>query len=169
VCIGFDDARAYAAWLSAKTGHRYRLLSEAEYEYVARAGTISPYWWGNELSTACGNANGRDLDAAAAWPGPMTTGCRDGAVFTSDAGTTKPNAFGLFDIVGNVGSWTADCWRADLRQTPVDGTPSQRGNCRYRVVRGTSWADPQPYSATRTRADVRTTSSAQGFRLAREL
>lgn len=145
-CIGYADAQAYAAWLSRLTGHRYRLLSEAEYEYAARAGTTSAYWWGNDRAAGCALAN--------AWNDPAEGGCDDKAAFIADLGANKPNGFGLFDMTGNVASWTTDCWdRA----------------CRQRVVRGASWATSDLRAGARRSESARAVSADLGFRIAREL
>ena len=90
VCIGYVDAQAYAAWLTRTTGHRYRLLSEAEYEYAARAGTTTAFWWGEDRAVGCNLANG--------WDSQATSGCPDSTQFTAELGANKPNAFGLYDM-----------------------------------------------------------------------
>ena len=128
VCITWKDAVDYAAWLTQKTGHHYRLLSEAEYEYVNRSGTSSRYFWGDSESDLCRYANGGE-----------TTFCKSRYANTSPVGTFLPNQFGLYDTTGNVWEWTKDCWNDSYNGAPSDGTPWEAGNCRTRVVRGAAW------------------------------
>lgn len=118
--ISWDDAVAYTAWLSGETGKHYRLPSEAEWEYAARAGTTTSYWWGNIASK----------DRA-----------KYGALFagTASVGTFPPNPFGLYDTSGNVWEWTQDCWNENYNGAPVDGSAWQSGNCGQHVLRGGSW------------------------------
>ena len=156
-CVGYDDAVAYTAWLSQKTGKRYRLLTEAEYEYANRAGTTTAYWWGDDPSGGCAIANGFDQDAAANAPSLKPSACHDGSAFTGALDRpTKPNAFGLTDTTGNVASWTSDCWRAD---------------CKAHVVRGGSWASPPQdlRAAARGQMDTGDAAAYIGFRVVREL
>ena len=168
-CVSYDDAVAYTDWLSRKTGHRYRLLSEAEYEYVNRAGTTTAYWWGDDPDAACAYANGLDQDGKAARPAATPIACHDGYAATSPVGSFKPNAFGLFDTTGNVASWTADCWTEDLSRAPVDGSANRGGNCRFRVSRGGSWASADLRSASRGKDPVIYVGADHGFRVARVL
>lgn len=139
VCTNWNDAKAYVAWLSAKTGHAYRLLSEAEYEYANRAGTTSAYWWGDDPAVSCRYANGSDLSLKTRYPAVTTSTCRDGFAFTAPVTRFKPNAFGLYDTTGNVWSWVEDCWNDDYRSTPTDGSPSKSGDCSRKLLRGGSW------------------------------
>ena len=166
-CIGYDDAVAYAAWLSRKTGHAYRLLSEAEYEYAERAGTTTTYWWGDDLNAACPYANGFDQDAQPFTGSPAPIACHDGNATVSRVGIYKANAFGLFDTAGDVVSWTADCWSADIARTPTDGSPATGRNLRDHALRGGSWATTRLGSADRERGTAGQPTSYQGFRLAR--
>ena len=168
-CISFDDATAYAAWLTKKTGHGYRLLSDAEYEYVNRAGTTTTYWWGDDLAAACAYANGFDQDATPFAGSPAPIACHDKNAATAGVGSFKANAFGLFDTAGNVASWTADCWNASVAGAPADGTARIAGDCRRHVVRGGSWADIGLASADRVAVPVGQATVRQGFRLVRNL
>ena len=169
VCIGSIDAQTYSDWLSQKTGHRYRLLSEAEYEYVQRAGTTTAYWRGAEPAADCAPAIGRD-----AAPDPNRKQqprhvCVDASRFTVEVGSTRPNGFGLYDVAGNIASWTADCWSSKPRGVLRNGSPGFRGNCRYRVVKGASWKSSDLRSAARRKMDRSVVSADLGFRVAREL
>lgn len=126
VGVSFADAQNYAAWLSAKTGHAYRLPSEAEWEYAARAGQSTPFSFGDDLSATQANYDGRFVyqGRKSRWVGHPTPASRYPA-----------NAFGLFDMHGNVWEWTADCWRMSLDGAPTDGSP-RGGTCVTRVLKG---------------------------------
>lgn len=158
-CVGYQDAVAYTAWLSQKTGHIYRLLTEAEYEFADRAGSVTAYWWGDDPAGACPRVNGFDRDAQANAPGLKASDCSDGHAFTAPLDKSKPNPFGLFDTTGNVASWTADCWGRSVM------------GCRIRAVRGGSWASTPDAlrSAAREKADALRPAAWIGFRIAREL
>lgn len=136
VCVNWIDAQAYAAWLSTKTGKPYRLLTEAEWEYAARAGTTGPWFWGDNLDAACGYANVPDLTLLAVLPGARVAKCRDGYWHTAPVGIYQPNAFGLHDVLGNVWEWTEDCWNRNYDGAPADGSAWTIGECGRRVVRG---------------------------------
>jgi formylglycine-generating enzyme len=143
VCVSWDDANAYARWLSERTGRQYRLLSEAEWEYAARAGTTTARFWGDAAST-CEYANGADLSMRARVPGtsewPIAK-CDDRHAYTAPVGSYRANAFGLHDMLGNVWEWTQDCWNANYDGAPADGRSWNTGECALRAVRGGSWED----------------------------
>jgi formylglycine-generating enzyme required for sulfatase activity len=173
VVVSWEDAMAYAAWLSLKTGRRYRLLSEAEYEYVARAGSTTAYWWGDDPAQACRFANGADLDAKAEprfsdW---TVNSCHDGSPATAPVNAFTPNPFGLYQIVGNTWSFTRDCWAPDYSGAPADGSARIVQDCRTPVVRGGSWADTPDNlrSASRGRNIYYIRFAVNGFRVARDL
>ena len=166
-CIDFSDATAYVAWLSKKTGRNYRLLSEAEYEYANRAGSTTAYWWGDDRDAACAFANGLDQDAQPAFPSLPAGTCHDGFSTTSPVGKFKPNAFGLFDITGNVSSWTAECWSEDYARAPTDGSSNAASNCGRRILRGGSWASADLRSASRRGYPIGYAVARHGFRVAR--
>jgi formylglycine-generating enzyme required for sulfatase activity len=151
--VNWDDAKAYAAWLSRKTGKTYRLLSEAEREYVARAGTTTPFWWGSSITTKQANYDG------------LGSGRRTVPVDSFEA-----NPWGLYNVHGNVWEWTEDCYITNARN-PGDGSARTRGDCSTRVVRGGSWYDypPKLRSASRGWNDNVGRSIDRGFRLARTL
>ncbi len=141
-CVSWSDATAYTSWLSDKTGKDYRLLSEAEWEYAARAGTTTTRFWGDDGNMSCGYANGADLTAKAQVPGFSNfwvANCNDRYAYTAPAGSYRANAFGLHDMLGNVGEWTQDCWNENYHGAPTDGSAWMAGNCSLRVVRGGSW------------------------------
>ena len=174
VCVGWEAAEAYARWLSAETGQRYRLPSEAEWEYAARAGTATKRYWDSRAgATQCEHANGSDralLRRWRGWPLPVVN-CDDDASHTSDAGSYAPNAFGLDDMLGNVWEWTADCLHDNYGGAPRDGSAWTRGgDCERRVLRGGSWETTLAgiRSANRFWFDNRP-SNTVGLRVARDL
>lgn len=170
--VSWEDAREYVAWLSRRTAQQYRLLTEAEWEYVARAGTATARYWGEREVGQCGYANGRDGTFRAATSGTGGVDCRDGYHYTAPVGTLSPNAFGLHDVLGNVQEWVEDCWHDGYGGTPTDGRAWMAGgDCSARVLRGGSWfaAPGNLRSANRARlpADIR--YSINGFRVARTI
>jgi formylglycine-generating enzyme required for sulfatase activity len=161
--ISWEDATAYAAWLSAKTGKTYRLLSEAEWEYAARAGSNAAYPYADGLSPAKAN-----YDASTDGSGPSDVNRQR----TVPVGSFLPNAFGLFDMQGNVSEWVEDCWNDEYTAAaPTDGSAWVTGDCKGHVVRGGSWED----SATELRSAARTGGAkddrfyTDGVRIARSL
>ncbi len=170
-CISWNDAKAYAAWLSAKTGQRYRLPSAAEWEYGARAGATAVQPWSADGSDACEYANVADASAAHRYPGWSVFACNDGFIQTSPVGSFKANSYGLNDMLGNVFQWTEDCWQPNYQDAPTDGSARVDGNCAERELRGGSWFSDPAYVRSSYRnhfaADYRT--SSVGIRLARDL
>ncbi|HEX3431062.1 MAG TPA: formylglycine-generating enzyme family protein [Rhizomicrobium sp.] len=161
--VSWNDAHDYIAWLNAKTGRHYRLPTEAEWEYAARAGTTTPYYTGYTLSTAQANYDGADYP-------------RDGSPgvyrqMTTPVGTFSPNGFGLTDMGGNVWEWTEDCWNADYRGAPSDGSAWLRGDCNRRVVRAGAFNNTPAFarSAFRFWEVGQLRSAFIGFRVARDL
>jgi len=161
--VSSNDAQDYVAWLSAKTGHRYRLPSEAEWEYAARAGTTTPYYTGYSITTDQANYDGVDYPNAGS-PGVYRQ-------MTTPVGTFAPNGFGLTDMAGNVWQWTADCWNADYRGAPTDGSAWTRGDCNRRVVRSGAFNNTPAFarSAFRFWEVGQLRSAFIGFRVARDL
>ncbi len=174
VCVSWDDAKAYIAWLSQKTNKSYRLLSEAEWEYAARAGSSTARYWGASPDTACAYANVMDAAGKSQVPGISweVHNCNDGSAYTAAVGSYKPNAFGLYDMIGNVWEWTEDCWNRSYAGAPSDGAAWTTGECSVgRVLRGGSWYFIPRYARLATR-DWFVPSSRNinyGFRLARML
>ncbi len=123
--VAWDDAVAYSQWLSKQTGHTYRLPTEAEWEYAARAGTKTPYPWG--LSKGKNKAN--CFNCGSEWDGRET----------APVGRFKPNSLGLYDMAGNAPEWVQDCYVNSYKKAPTDGTAVQTGGCERRIVRGGSY------------------------------
>jgi formylglycine-generating enzyme required for sulfatase activity len=151
VCVSYEDALQYVAWLNRKLnaegrstqGHvsgPYRLPSEAEWEYAARAGTTTERYWGDDIAKTCEYANGADLTARETipnWPTRwLVSPCHDGYAYTSPVGSFKPNQFGLYDMLGNAAQMTADCWNIGYGGAPTDGGVWTTGNCQSHPVRG---------------------------------
>ncbi len=172
-CIRWSDAKAYAAWLAGRTGKRYRLLTEAEWEYAARAGTAGIYTWGDDASFACRYANIHDVAAVRSGPdlpyGPPP--CDDGYAEVAPVGRFAPNAFGLHDMIGNVWEWVEDCYQMPYGEGPVDGSAQLTFGCDRRGVRGGSWrtAYERQRPAFRGRDPEALTSQIFGMRVARDL
>lgn len=140
VCISWEDAKAYTAWVSRKTGKRYRLLSESEWEYAARAGSSTSRPWGENPDNACDHANSADAEYARVVGGRKAVHkCNDGHAYTAPVGRFKANAFGIHDMIGNVWSWVEDCYNTSYSTAPVDGSAWQAGDCSRRLARGLSW------------------------------
>ena len=171
-CVSWEDANAYTRWLSERTGGSYRLLTEAEWEYAARAGTTTPRYWGDALERSCEFANGADLTTkaqarhASNWE---VADCTDRYPYTAPVGTFRANAFGLHDMLGNVWEWTRDCWNESYAGAPTDGSAWMAGDCYLRVVRGGSWEDgPLALRAAyRVGSPTVIRVHARGFRVAR--
>lgn len=168
-CMNWEWAKAYLAWLAERTGRAYRLLSEAEWEYAARAGTTSARHWGESADSGCPYANIADQTSKAVFGGWALANCADGHVFTAPAGSFKPNAFGLYDMIGNVWEWTEDCWNPDYRGAPADGSAWLSGDCAQRVLRGGSWYGNPRFARSADRLSNAATLrfSYDGFRVAR--
>jgi formylglycine-generating enzyme required for sulfatase activity len=183
VCVTFDDAQDYARWLSARTGHHYRLPSEAEWEYAARAGTTTRYPWGDSASHEYANY-GTDTTY-----GSGVARGRDRWIYTSPVGSFPPNAFGVYDMHGNVLQMVQDCFAPSYASTPTDGSAYEadvmlrltgdladldgRRSCSIRGARGGDWADP-PWEIRSAFRNFNTDpagyrSTGVGFRVARDV
>ena len=155
VNVSWDDAKAYVRWLTRKTGKEYRLLSEAEWEYAARAGTTNEYNWGEGIGVNRANCDG----CGSQWDHQQT----------APVGSFSPNEFGLYDVHGNAWEWVEDCWNESYEDHPGDESPRLRGDCLNRVLRGGSWAHTSRTlrAATRHRNFIGNRSSSNGFRVVR--
>lgn len=171
--VAWDDAAAYARWLAGATGQRYRLPSEAEFEYALRAGSTTPYPWGDgppprplaNVSSA-GDRSRLRREWSNAFPGES-----DGWFGIAPVRSYPASAFGLHDLIGNASEWVEDCWHSTYSRAPSDGRAWVNPGCRSRVVRGASWASgpDQVRSAYRLSIGPETTSPRIGFRVARDL
>ncbi len=163
VCVNWEDAQTYVQWLSMKTGNRYRLLSESEWEFVARAGTRTHFWWGEKVGRNQANC---------------AHGCESywGGKGTAPVGSFLPNAFGLYDVHGNVSEWVGDCYHKNYSAAPADGSVwADGGDCngriKHRMKRSGSWVNPpvDMRSASRSSDPPKARSYNVGFRVARTL
>ncbi|KVL68193.1 hypothetical protein WJ50_06110 [Burkholderia ubonensis] len=155
--LSWDDAQQYVKWLSKISGKSYRLPTEAEWEYAARGGTATRYWWGNDMRP--GNANCKDC-------GPPWR-----AEAPANVGSFAANPLGFYDMGGGVWEWVSDCWHNSYKNAPADGRSWDEPNCQVRVIRGGSWRDGASYMpvSTRFKYDSSVRYSANGFRVARDL
>jgi formylglycine-generating enzyme required for sulfatase activity/serine/threonine protein kinase len=163
VCVSWDDARAFVGWLSQKTNKPYRLLTEAEREYLTRGGSMTPFWWGSSISTTQANYDGNY-----SYSGGAKGEWRKKTVAVD---SFKPNPWGFYNVHGNVWEWVEDCWHGNYQGAPVDGSAWTTGECEDRVLRGGGWS-VNPWSvrsAFRYRFAPSNRFSAYGFRVARAL
>jgi formylglycine-generating enzyme required for sulfatase activity/uncharacterized caspase-like protein len=173
VCVSWNDAQAYADWLSRTTGRSYRLPSEAEYEYAARAGSSARFAFTDDPADLCRYANGADQSAKTAGlpeDAPYMA-CRDGYAFTAPVGSFAANAFGLHDLIGNVWEWTADCFADDYASAGTDSAARSLASCQARTVRGGDWfsAASSLRPAVRAKAGPDAHHDDIGFRVVRTL
>lgn len=165
VCVSWQDARAYIAWLNGKAHGRmpadgdgpYRLPSEAEWEYAARAGTRTARWWGDSIGTGNADCDGCGSQWDRQQPAPTAS--------------FPANAFGLSDMLGSAWEWNEDCWHQTYMEAPQDGSAWTTGKCELRVMRGGSWSS-RPWvlrSSERTRENPEDRMNSNGFRVARTL
>ena len=155
--VSWDEAQSFVQWLSRQTGATYRLLSESEWEYAARAGTSTAYSWGAEFVSGRANCDG----CGSPWDNSRT----------APAGSFAANGWGLHDMHGNVFEWVEDCWNPSHDGAPADGEARRQGDCFVRVMRGGSWID-FPWgvrSAIRHRRAADDRDNRRGFRVARTL
>jgi formylglycine-generating enzyme required for sulfatase activity len=172
VCVSWDDAEAYASWLAEVTGRPYRLLTEAEWEYVARAGTTTPFWWDSSITPAQANYDGNYVYEGGGSKGEYRRG-------TVPVGSFDPNPWGLYNVHGNVWEWCEDTWHDNYKGAPSDGSawlPKRTGRRRSnqsssRVVRGGAWDDDPRFlrAAYRYRYHTELRDDYCGFRLGRTL
>ena len=191
VCVSWNEAVSYAEWLSKETGETYRLLTESEWEYSARAGTKTVRFWGNS-DEGCDYANGADLDITPEsfleemkgrgskivlpedW---VVADCHDGYEYSAPVGSFVPNDFGVYDILGNVAEWVGDCWDGSYEDSPRDGTARLTGDCNRPILRGASYYDMPLYLRSSNHYGFQSNQSENkdtryinfGFRVMREM
>ena len=155
--LSWNDAQQYVRWLSKVTGHNYRLPSEAEWEYAARGGTSSRYWWGDSMQSGKANCKGCGGDWSNEAP--------------ADVDAFPANPFGLYGTSGGVWEWVADCWHKSYAGAPRDGSVWSQSDCRENVIRGGSWRNDKTYahSASRFTYDTGVRYILNGFRVAKSL
>ncbi|MBF0456510.1 MAG: formylglycine-generating enzyme family protein [Nitrospirae bacterium] len=167
VNVSWEDAKEYAKWLSAKTGHTYRLPTEAEWEYAARAGSKTPYSWGDSAAEACKYANVADATAHKRFPTWKSFDCDDGYLVSAPVGSFKPNAFGIYDMLGNAWELVEDVYNAEAYTKLPKDNPLFQGAGEYRVERGGGWSNGPLGVRVSHRAGVSPTFGHRslGFRL----
>jgi formylglycine-generating enzyme required for sulfatase activity len=180
MCVTWEDAKAYAKWLSEETNKAYRLPSEAEWEFAARAGASTDYYFGNDSSKLCEYGNILDISGSRALKRDYKVNkggvvCDDGAEYTSVVGKYKPNAYGVYDMIGNVGEYTLDCEHSDYKGAPTDGSAwvddCNKGNPMI-IRRGGAYGANANAVRSAHRAHAGTTnpsSLGEGFRLAEDI
>lgn len=186
-CLNWEDAKAYISWLNRETRQTYRLPSEAEWEFAARAGAKTEYYWGDDIAEGCSFANVADQSVRRIITNAPLASCNDGYAYTSPVGTFRPNAFGLHDMLGNVFEWVEDCYLPRYDRAPSDGSAIGEWACQdprlqgRRATRGGSWfsrpiyvrlADRNLDDHPRTiglRTNVSNRAANVGFRLARDV
>jgi formylglycine-generating enzyme required for sulfatase activity len=139
VCVSRQDAKIYLEWLSTTAGKKYRLPTEAEWEYAARAGSSERAPWRRNGSRSCEFANMRDESFDRAFSPTMNRPCNDGFAYTAPVGQFRPNAWGLSDMLGNVAEHVEDCWQSSYANAPADGSAVVVLQCGLFVTRGGSW------------------------------
>jgi formylglycine-generating enzyme required for sulfatase activity len=153
VCVNWKEAQDYIAWLNTKSGQHFRLLTEAEWEYAARAGTTTAYYWGAKAGREQANCDG----CGSQWDNKQT----------SPVGSFPPNPWGLYDMAGNVWQWVQDCWHENYDAAPTDGRAWESGDCTKRIMRGASWFSFQQNLRTADRGPAPSGDNRSGFRVAR--
>jgi formylglycine-generating enzyme required for sulfatase activity len=155
--VSWDEAQLYLKWLSTISRRPYRLPTEAEWEFAARGGTATRYWWGDQMKGGNSSCEGCGQPWKADGPPPV--------------GSFAANQYGLHDMNGSVWEWVQDCWHSSYKGAPLDGSAWADGSCQSRVIRGGSWREDGSYmlSTTRFKYDASVRQSQNGFRVARSL
>ena len=176
MCVSWDDANAYLAWLSKQTGRKFRLPTEAEWEYAARAGTTTRFFFGDDANQLCEYANTFDKSGMRAFVRdkgyqPKEKTCDDYAEYTSVVGMYKPNAFGLHDVIGNVSEWVEDCDHHNFEGAPTDGSAWLAKECSMRTRRGNSYGvtNDSQVSMRGHGGQTNRSSLGEGFRIAEDI
>ncbi len=177
-CVGWPGANAYVAWLAKETGKQYRLPTEAEWEYAHRAGSTTKYFWGDDEALGCRYANLGDRSAEVAMRRDYgletkghvgVVGCDDKAGYASIVGMYQPNAFGLYDTLGNLGEYLQDCWSEDYKGASKDGSAMRGGDCTKHALRGGTWHWGGFGASARFGIPDTWIGSLEGFRVAQSI
>jgi formylglycine-generating enzyme required for sulfatase activity len=172
VCVSWNDANEFIKWLNRKTVSKkfgsYRLPTEAEWEYAARAGMVTSTYWGDDRSRQCDFENARDLSASSLGPEVEAAHCNDSYSETAPVGSFKPNPWGLYDMLGNVSKWVSDCWYLNYSDNIRNLLSSMPNSCGHKTIRGAGWAmiPITVRSAYRSGESSDMRLSTLGFRLA---
>ena len=172
VCISWQDVKAYINWLNSHSkAYFFRLPSEAEWEYAARAGSASTYFWGEKAASLCDYANSADQSILRLFPNFSAAPCHDGFERSAPVGSFLANPWGLYDVYGNAWEWVQDCWNERYDKSRADGQARQSGDCARRVFRGGGWGDIPRFarSGIRNRTAAHKAKDDIGFRLVVEL
>ncbi len=172
VCVSKNDAEAYAAWLTEMTGRRYMLPTEAQWEYASRAGGTTAYPWGADGSEACAYGNIADATLGATHPDRAHQACDDSYLYTAPVGMRAPNNWDLFDMIGNVWEWVADCWTPNHDAIPNDGSAVSTGACDKSPLRGGAYGTGPLFTRSSVRGGPDPETMRQswiGFRVAAEV
>jgi formylglycine-generating enzyme required for sulfatase activity len=161
VNVSWADAVAYTQWLAKKTGKPYRLPTEAEWEYAARAGTTTRYYWGDDIDPAKLNFSDKNDPT-----GPARKDLDDGYAVSAPVGSYSPNPWGLYDMLGNVWEWNQDKWHGNYNGAPTDGSAWESGGNEHRLLRGCSWDSKPDNCRTANRSDDAVPNDYNGFRVA---
>jgi formylglycine-generating enzyme len=145
VCMNMLEVTAYLRWLRNTTGKDYRLPSEAEWEYAERAGSSTAFYWGDDIKEACTHENVGDETYGRKYGVRDPIPCNDGFSDVAPVGSFKPNAFGLYDMAGNIFVLTADCWNQNYNGAPTDGSAWKSGECGQHVIRKGAYGNPHPW------------------------
>ncbi len=170
VCISWQDVQLFIKWINTTTGYKFRLPTEAEWEYAARAGSQDRYHWGSDPSGLCKYANASDAQTLKRFPSFKSNKCDDGYLETAPIKQYLPNLYGIYDIYGNVWEWVQDCWNDHYRDMPKTGKARLHGDCQRRVFRGGGWGDNPNFarSGLRNRGNHYRGKDDVGFRLAHD-
>jgi formylglycine-generating enzyme required for sulfatase activity len=170
VCIDWVDAQAYADWLTLKTGRTYYLPGNAQWEYAYRAGTTTPYFWGDDPEDICAYGNVADAGLTAKHKDRPAFSCTDKFLYTAPVGMKQPNPWGFYDMTGNVWEWIADCWTTDNKAQRADGAAIQAGDCTQAPLRGGAYGTGPKFTRSSSRGGPDPRTGARqgwiGFRIA---